>query len=119
MLGSPVTPPGLGPGELASSNLAISTTMKTLLKDPRLYFFLWIVLSIILAITLGACQQKPLIEKGDVVKKIVVDSVEVLPPHSTIEPDNRYRYFTSDSSEFTSTIKYRVGDTITCVYKKH
>ena len=93
--------------------------MKNILKDPRLYFFLWIVLSVILAITLGGCKQKPLVEKGDVVKKIVVDSVEVLPPHSTIETDNRYRFFTSDSSEFISSTKYRVGDTITCVYKKH
>ena len=119
MLGSPVTPPALGAGELAGSNPAIPTTMKNLLKDPRLYFFLWIVLSIVLAIMLGGCQQKPLVEKGDVVEKIVVDSVEVLPPHSTIETDNRYRYFMSDSSEFTSTTKYRVGDTITCVYKKY
>ena len=94
-------------------------TMKKILKDPRLYFFLWIVLSVILAITLGGCKQKPLVEQGDVVKKIVVDSVEVLPPHSTIETDNRYRCFTSDSSEFISSTKYRVGDTITCVYKKH
>ena len=94
-------------------------TMKNILKDPRLYFFLWIVLSVILAITLGGCKQKPLVEQGDVVKKIVVDSVEVLPPHSTIETDNRYRCFTSDSSEFISSTKYRVGDTITCVYKKH
>ena len=119
MLGSPVTPPALGAGELAGSNPAIPTTMKNLLKDPRFYFFLWIVLSIVLAIMLGGCQQKPLVEQGDVVEKVVVDSVEVLPPHSTIEPDNRYRYFMSDSSEFTSTTKYRVGDTITCVYKKY
>ena len=118
MLGSPVTPPGLGPGELASSNLAISTTMKTLLKDPRLYFSLWIVLSIILAITLGACKQKPLIEKGDVVEKFVIDSMVQLPPHSTIELDRKYKYFMSDSSEFTSLRKYNIGDTITYVYKK-
>ena len=118
MLGSPVTPPALGAGELASSNLAIPTTMKNILKDPRLYFFLWIVLSIILAITLGACQQKPLVEKGDVVEKFVIDSMVQLPPHSTIELDRKYKYFMSDSSEFTSLKKYNIGDTITYVYKK-
>ncbi len=102
----------------ASSNLAIPTTMKTLLKDPRLYFSLWIVLSIILATTLGACKQKPLIEKGDVVEKFVIDSMVQLPPHSTIELDRKYKYFMSDSSEFTSLRKYNIGDTITYVYKK-
>ena len=118
MLGSLVTPPALGAGELAGSNPAIPTTMKTLLKDPRFYFFLWIVLSIILAITLGACKQKPLIEKGDVVEKFVIDSMVQLPPHSTIELDRKYKYFMSDSSEFTSLKKYNIGDTITYVYKK-
>ena len=131
MLGSPVTPLRLGRRELASSNLAIPTNkiqyiknfnylckMKNILKDPRLYFFLWIVLSIILAITLGACKQKPLIEKGDVVEKFVIDSMVQLPPHSTIELDRKYKYFMSDSSEFTSLRKYNIGDTITYVYKK-
>ena len=118
MLGSPVTPPALGAGELASSNLAISTTMKNILKDPRLYFTLWIVLSIILATMLGACKQKPLVEQGDIVEKFVVDSMVQLPPHSTIEFDKKYKYFMSDSSEFTSLKKYNVGDTITYVYKK-
>ena len=92
--------------------------MKTLLKDPRLYFSLWIVLSVILAITLGGCQQKPLIEKGDVVEKFVIDSMVQLPPHSTIELDRKYKYFMSDSSEFTSLKKYNIGDTITYIYKK-
>jgi hypothetical protein len=92
--------------------------MKTLLKDPRFYFFLWFVLSVILAITLGGCQQKPLIEKGDVVEKFVVDSMVQLPPHSTIDFDKKYKYFMSNSSEFTSLKKYTVGDTITYVYKK-
>jgi hypothetical protein len=92
--------------------------MKKIFKDLRFYFLLWIVLSIILAITLGGCQQKPLIEKGDVVEKFVVDSIVLLGPHSTIEPDMRYKYFMSDSSEFTSLNKYHIGDTITYVYKK-
>ncbi len=92
--------------------------MKNILKDPRLYFALWIVLSIILATMLGACKQKPLVEKGDVVKKFVIDSIIQLPPHSTIELDRKYKYFVSDSSEFTSLRKYNIGDTITYVYKK-
>ena len=92
--------------------------MKKILKDPRLYFFLWIVLSVILAITLGGCKQKPLVEQGDIVEKFVVDSMVQLPPHCTIEFDKKYKYFMSDSSEFTSLKKYNVGDTITYVYKK-
>ena len=92
--------------------------MKNTLKDPRLYFALWIVLSIILAITLSSCSSKPTVEKGDVVEKFVIDSMVQLPPHSTIELDRKYKYFMSDSSEFTSLKKYNIGDTITYVYKK-
>ena len=51
-------------------------------------------------------------------EKFVIDSMVHLPPHSTIEPDRKYKYFMSDSSEFTSMRKYNVGDTITYVYKK-
>ena len=51
-------------------------------------------------------------------EKFVIDSMVQLPPHSTIEPDRKYKYFMSDSSEFTSMRKYNVGDTITYVYKK-
>ena len=65
-----------------------------------------------------SCQQKPLVEKGDVVEKFVIDSMVQLPPHSTIELDRKYKYFMSDSSEFTSLKKYNIGDTITYVYKK-
>ena len=80
----------------------------------------WFILVVLVAFTLTGCgKSKPIVEPGDVVKKIVVDSVEVLPPHSTIETDNRYRYFTSDSTEFITTTKYRVGDTITAIYKKN
>lgn len=92
--------------------------MKKLLKDPRFYFFIWIVFAIILATMLSSCSSKPAIEKGDVVEKFVIDSMVQLPPHSTIEPDRKYKYFMSDSSEFTSLKKYNVGDTITYVYKK-
>jgi hypothetical protein len=81
---------------------------------------IWTLLVIFVIVFMSGCgKQKPLIEPGDVVKKTIVDSVEVLPPHSTIEIDNRYRYFTSDSTEFITTTKYRVGDTITAIYKKN
>ena len=81
---------------------------------------IWLILVVLVVITISGCgKPKPMTEPGDVVKKIVVDSMEVLPPHSTIETDNRYRYFTSDSTEFISTTKYRVGDTITAIYKKN
>jgi hypothetical protein len=92
--------------------------MKKLLKDPGFYFLLWIILCIILASTLTSCSSKSAIEKGDVVEKFVIDSIVQLPPNSTIELDKKYKYFMSDSSEFTSLKKYNVGDTITYVYKK-
>ena len=80
---------------------------------------LWFILVVFVAVFMVSCgKSKPLVEPGDVVKKTVVDSMVELPPHSTIEPDPSYKYFTSDSSEFTSRSKYRVGDTITTVYKK-
>ena len=92
---------------------------KQRIKGMMIGLVLWAFLVIFVVIFISGCgKPRPLVEPGDVVKKIVVDSVETLPPHSTIEPDNRYRYFTSDSSEFISSTKYRVGDTITCVYKK-
>ena len=92
--------------------------MKKLLKDLRFYFLLWIALCSILTIMLTGCQPKPLVEKGDIVEKFVIDSMVQLPPHSTIELDRKYKYFMSDSSEFTSLKKYNIGDTITYVYKK-
>ena len=92
---------------------------KQRIKGMMIGLVLWAFLVIFVVIFISGCgKPRPLVEPGDVVKKIVVDSVETLPPHSTIEPDNRYRYFTSDSSEFISSTKYRVGDTITCIYKK-
>ena len=92
---------------------------KQRIKGMMIGLVLWALLVIFVVIFMSSCgKSKPMVEPGDVVKKIVVDSVEILPPHSTIEPDNRYRYFTSDSSEFISSTKYRIGDTITCVYKK-
>ena len=79
----------------------------------------WFILVILVAIFMVSCgKPKSMVEPGDVVKKIVVDSFVVLPPHSTIETDNTYKYYTSDSSEFTSRTKYRIGDTITIIYKK-
>jgi hypothetical protein len=92
--------------------------MKKIFKDLRFYFLLWIVLCSILTFMLTGCQPKPLVEKGDIVEKFVIDSMVQLPPHSTIEPDRKYKYFMSDSSEFTSLKKYNIGDTITYIYKK-
>ena len=93
---------------------------KQRIKGMMIGLVLWAFLVIFVVIFISGCgKPRPVVEPGDVVKKIVVDSMEVLPPHSTIETDNRYRYFTSDSTEFISTTKYRVGDTITAIYKKN
>ena len=93
MLGSPVTPPALGAGELASSNLAISTknfqyvkyfnylcTMNANIKKYGIIaaIILWFALVVTVAITLTSCgKPKPVIEPGDVVKKIVINQVIV------------------------------------------
>jgi hypothetical protein len=96
--------------------------MKKILKRPPTLFpfhsNMDYVICIILAITLGGLFLKISVEKGDVVEKFVIDSIVQLPPNSTIELDKKYKYFMSDSSEFTSLKKYNVGDTITYVYKK-
>ena len=81
---------------------------------------LWFVLITILGVFLTSCgKPKNKIEKGDIVQKCQIDSVNVLPQHSTIEPDRKCEYFTSCGSRIVSHEgAFRVGDTVTYVYKK-
>ena len=60
------------------------------------------------------------IEDGDIVKKCVIDTFYVTESPSTIEYGKRYHYST-DCDEFVITKRndvYKIGDTITYVYKK-
>lgn len=134
MLGSPVTPPALGAGELASSNLAISTKKyqyvkyfnylcnmsdKVRIKGMIIGLIIWAMLVIFVTLFMTGClKTKPDVESGDVVELCVIDSVVCLGPHSTIEPDNVHKYFTSKGVEFTSRNNYMIGDTVVFVYKK-
>ena len=46
--------------------------------------------------------------------------MEVKEPHSTIEPNNQYFYYTNCGTHIITTRNdvYKIGDTITYVYKK-
>ena len=60
------------------------------------------------------------IEDWDIVKKCVIDTFYVTESPSTIEYGKRYHYST-DCDEFVITKRndvYKIGDTITYVYKK-
>ena len=60
------------------------------------------------------------IEDGDIVKRCVIDTFYVTESPSTIEYGKRYHYST-DCDEFVITKRndvYKIGDTITYVYKK-
>jgi hypothetical protein len=74
----------------------------------------------VLTILLFSCQSKKTIDKNDIVTKCVIDSVKVFPPHSTIEVDYIYTYYTSCGEQILTKRYnvYRVGDTITYIYKK-
>jgi len=74
----------------------------------------------ILTLLLFSCQSKKTIDKNDIVIKCVIDSVVISQPHSTIEVDNIYTYHTSCGEQILTKRSnvYRVGDTITYVYKK-
>ena len=92
--------------------------MKNITKQPSFFIILFLIMIGFLTFVLNSCSTKPVIENGDVVEKCVIDSMVRVGQHSTIEPDMRYKYFTSKGTEFTSTHKYRLGDTLTFVYKK-
>ena len=60
------------------------------------------------------------IEDGDIVKRCVIDTFYVTESPSTIEYGKRYHYST-DCDEFVITKRndvYKIGDTITYVYKR-
>jgi hypothetical protein len=66
------------------------------------------------------CTNNHKIEPNDVVKKCVIDSLEVRMERSTIEVGPFYIYHT-DCGELLQTRRsdiYKIGDTITYVYKR-
>lgn len=71
-------------------------------------------------ILLTSCENFGKIEPGDIVKKCVIDTMYITDSPSTIEPGNRYHYRTDCGQVLTTRRNdvYKIGDTITYVYKK-
>jgi len=78
-----------------------------------------LILFSVLFLIIG-CTDNNKIETNDVVKKCVIDSLEVRMERSTIEVGPFYIYHT-DCGEVLQTRRndiYKIGDTITYVYKR-
>jgi hypothetical protein len=67
-----------------------------------------------------SCQGGYTIEPGDIVVKCVIDSLDVKPYVSTIEPYPIYTYYTDCGEKIVTRNNqvYHIGDTVTYVYKK-
>jgi hypothetical protein len=65
------------------------------------------------------CITKPKIDKYDLVKKCIVDSVVRKPQISTLDFEPSYYVYTSCGDKYTTKRSgaHKIGDTITCVYK--
>lgn len=84
------------------------------------YFFPLFILIFFVVTIISVSNTSPKIEEGDIVKKCVIDTFYVTESPSTIEYGKRYHYST-DCDEFVITKRndvYKIGDTITYVYKK-
>ena len=84
------------------------------------YFFPLFLLIFFVVTIISVSNTSPKIEEGDIVKKCVIDTFYVTESPSTIEYGKRYHYST-DCDEFVITKRndvYKIGDTITYVYKK-
>ena len=78
-----------------------------------------LILFSVLFLVIG-CTNNHKVEPNDVVKKCVIDSLEVRMERSTIEVGPFYIYHT-DFGEVLQTCRndiYKIGDTITYVYKR-
>jgi hypothetical protein len=85
-----------------------------------LWITLWFVMIGLIAFLVTGCNPRPTIEPGDKVVKCVIDSMSMEGPRSTIESNYHYYYYT-DCGERVITNRndvYKIGDTITYVYKK-
>ena len=87
---------------------------------PYILVILWFLFIGTLAIFLTGCETHNKIEPGDKVVKCVIDSMSMEGPRSTIEIENRYYYYTKCGQRIITMRNdvYKIGDTITYVYKK-
>jgi len=95
--------------------------MKNVKKDWSMIFVvLWFIIIGTVALLFSGCGSQPTIEPGDRVVKCVIDSMSMEGPRSTIESNYHYYYYT-DCGERVITNRndvYKIGDTVTYVYKK-
>jgi hypothetical protein len=79
-----------------------------------------ILLVSLLFSVIGCVSNPNTIEKGDVVVKCVIDSIDVKQERSTIEIGPYYTYYTDCGEQLTTknNMVYKIGDTITYVYKR-
>jgi hypothetical protein len=69
---------------------------------------------------LYSCQSNHKIEPGDKVVTCIIDSMSILRPISVLDIQPKYYYYTDCGTKFScnSDNIYKIGDTITYVYKK-
>jgi len=70
---------------------------------------------------LSSCVSKPTITKNDLVKKYVIDSIVQKPQISIMDYEPSYYVYLSCGDKFTTKRDdiYKVGDSITYVYKDY
>ena len=87
---------------------------------PYVLVLIWFLIIGLLAFLLTGCENHNKIEPGDKVVKCVIDSTSIEGPRSTIEPYVRYCYYTKCGQRIVTNRSdiYKIGDTITYVYKK-
>ena len=76
-------------------------------------------LFLLISLVLMSCEKYPTIEDGDLIQKCVIIKVKVRKPFSTIDWATRYVYTTDCGTKHVTTKPaYKVGDTLTFVYKQ-
>lgn len=87
---------------------------------PYLLVLMWFLFIGIIAFVLTGCENRNKIEPGDKVVKCVIDSSWVKQPVAINELTPKYYYKTECGQSFSTDRGdiYKIGDTITYVYKK-
>jgi len=93
------------------------------MKNKLQYYILilWFIAVVIFAMIFVGCENSNKIEPGDRIEKCVIDSFEVKQPVSVAEFEQSYIYYTNCGTRIISRSSgaYKIGDTITYVYKKN
>jgi hypothetical protein len=89
-------------------------------NSPILFVILWFAFISFVAFLLVGCQNQNRIEPGDKIVKCVIDSAWVKQPIAINELTPKYFYKTNCGDKFSTDRPdvYKVGDTVTYIYKK-